>query len=569
MRQPRLVVAAPGSNAGKTSIATGLIAAFTARGLVVSPHKVGPDYIDPGYHGLAAGRPGRNLDPWLVGEHRIAPLFLHGALHPRPADLAVIEGVMGLFDGAAQPGVEPGFASTAHVAALLRTPVVLVVDASAQARSVAALVHGFATFDPAVRMGGVILNRVGSDRHEAILREALGGAGVPVLGAVRRMDQLHTPSRHLGLVPAAERSAEAVATVARLGAVVADAVDLDAVIALARTAPPLDAAPWNPAEEVSAVAGRPRIAVAGGPAFTFGYAENAELLAAAGAEVVTVDPLRDPALPDGTAGLVIGGGFPEIYAAELSANESLRADVAALAARGAPIAAECAGLLYLARELDGMPMCGVLDATTAMTARLSLGYREAVAPTDSVLALAGTRVRGHEFHRTSAAPGAGAAPAWQCSPTAPEGFVHGGVHASYLHLNWAGTPELPQRFVAAAAGGPGITTVGIGAVSGVTAEEVLAAVDAVLPPGCAAVRLATLDVRAGEPGLQAAAARRGWPLCAHPAGELARTAVPSPSDRVARRVGTPSVAEAAALLGGGALVVGKTVVGRVTVAVSR
>ncbi|HEY0401617.1 MAG TPA: cobyrinate a,c-diamide synthase [Blastococcus sp.] len=451
-RVPRVVIAAPSSNAGKTSIATGLIAAFTARGLAVSPHKVGPDYIDPGYHGLAAGRPGRNLDPWLVGEERIAPLFLRGALHPRPADLAVVEGVMGLFDGASHPSVEPGFASTAHVAALLRAPVVLVVDASSQARSVAALVHGFATFDPRVRLGGVILNRVGTDRHEAILREALGAAGVPVVGAIRRLDQLHTPSRHLGLVPAAERSAEAVTTVARLGEVVADGVDLDAVLALARTAPALDATPWDPFEEVTPVPGRPRIAVAGGPAFTFGYAENAELLAAAGAQVVTVDPLRDDALPEGTAGLVVGGGFPEVYAAELSANETLRADVAALAARGAPIAAECAGLLYLARELDGVPMCGVLDVRTAMSTRLTLGYRAAVAPGDSVLAAAGTRVRGHEFHRTHSDPPAGPAPAWQWSSAGPEGFVAGGVHASYLHLNWAGSPALAERFVAACAG---------------------------------------------------------------------------------------------------------------------
>jgi cobyrinic acid a,c-diamide synthase len=450
---PRVVLAAPASNAGKTSIATGLVAALTSRGLAVSPHKVGPDYIDPGYHGLAAGRPGRNLDPWLVGEERIAPLLLQGARTPRPADVAVIEGVMGLFDGASHPSVEPGFASTAHVARLVQAPVLLVVDASSQARSVAALVHGFATFDPSVRLGGVVLNRVGTDRHEAILREALEAAGVPVLGAIRRMDDLHTPSRHLGLVPAAERDAEAVATVRRLGEVVADGVDLDAVLRLARSAPHLAAVPWDPAAEVTPVPGRPRVAVAGGPAFTFGYAENAELLAAAGAEVVTVDPLRDAALPEGTAGLVVGGGFPEVYAAELSANEGLRADVAALAARGGPVAAECAGLLYLSRELDGHPMCGVLDVRTAMTPRLTCGYRTAVAPADSVLAAAGTRVRGHEFHRTAAMPGGGAVPAWQWA-VEPEGFVTGSVHASYLHLNWAGAPGLAHRFVAACAARP-------------------------------------------------------------------------------------------------------------------
>ncbi|MGY1787019.1 cobyrinate a,c-diamide synthase [Geodermatophilus sp. SYSU D00698] len=447
-RVPRVVVAAPSSNAGKTSIATGLVAALAARGLAVSPHKVGPDYIDPGYTGLAAGRPGRNLDPVLQGEERVVPLFLHGA---RGADVAVVEGVMGLFDGATSPDVEPGFASTAHVARLLRAPVVLVVDAGAQAQSVAALVHGFATFDPRVRLGGVVLNRVGSDRHEAILREALDAAGVPVLGAVRRLDALGTPSRHLGLVPAAERSTEALATVRRLGEVVAAAVDLDAVLRLARSAPGLDGPPWDPAAEVTAVAGRPRIAVAGGPAFTFGYAENAELLAAAGAEVVPVDPLRDEALPAGTAGLVVGGGFPEVYADQLSANTPLRDAVAALAAGGGPVAAECAGLLYLSRELDGAPMCGVLDVATAMTPRLTLGYRAAVALSDSVLAAAGTRVRGHEFHRTHALPGAGPTPAWRWPGGAPEGFVAGSVHASYLHLHWAGSPALAARFVAACA----------------------------------------------------------------------------------------------------------------------
>lgn len=445
---PRVVVAAPASNAGKTSVATGLVAALAARGLAVSPHKVGPDYIDPGYTGLAAGRPGRNLDPVLVGEQRVVPLFLHGA---RGADVAVVEGVMGLFDGATRPGLEPGFASTAHVARLLRAPVVLVVDASAQAQSVAALVHGFATYDPAVRLGGVVLNRVGSDRHEEILRDALDASGVPVLGAVRRLAELGTPSRHLGLVPAAERSAAALATVGRLGEIVAGAVDLAAVLRLAGSAPDLDAAPWQPAAEVAPVAGRPRIAVAGGAAFTFGYAENAELLAAAGAEVVTVDPLRDAALPEDTAGLVVGGGFPEVHAAELSANETLRADIAALAARGGPVAAECAGLLYLARSLDGVPMCAVLPTDAVMSERLTLGYREAVALSDSVLAPAGTRVHGHEFHRTVARPAAGSAPAWQWAGAGPEGFVSGGVHASYLHLHWAGSPAVAERFVSACA----------------------------------------------------------------------------------------------------------------------
>lgn len=457
---PRLVVAAPCSGSGKTTVATGLMAAFAARGLAVSPHKVGPDYIDPGYHALATGRPGRNLDAWMCGPELVGPLFAHGA---RGCGLAVVEGVMGLFDGAAGEG---GTGSTAQVAKLLRAPVVLVVDASAQSRSVAALVHGFVSFDPAVRVGGVILNKVASGRHEELLRAALEETGVPVLGVLRRRDGLDTPSRHLGLVPAAERRAEAQAAVAATAAEVAAGCDLDALAALARSAGPLPCAPWDPAKALAAAAedtavqgpeqpaavrggGRPVVAVAAGPAFSFSYAEHAELLTAAGAEVVPFDPLRDEALPEGTRGLVIGGGFPEVYAAGLSANAPLRRAVARLARSGAPVAAECAGLLYLCRALDGAPMCGVLDADARMTGRLTLGYREAVAVTDSALAASGTRMRGHEFHRTTVEPGAGTAPAWglRAPRRRLEGFVRRGVHASFLHTHWASRPGIARRFV--------------------------------------------------------------------------------------------------------------------------
>jgi len=444
---PRLVVAAPSSGSGKTTVATGLMAALARRGLSVSPHKVGPDYIDPGYHALATGRTGRNLDAYLCGPELIAPLFLHGA---RGCDVAVVEGAMGLFDGAAGEGE---LASTAQVAKLLRAPVVLVVDASAQSRSVAALVHGFVTFDPEVRIGGVILNKVASERHEALLREALRSVGVEVLGVLRRAEQVATPSRHLGLVPVAERRAAALEAVAAMAEQVADGCDLPALLALARSAGALPDEPWGAPEapEMSGVSGarRPVVAVAGGAAFTFSYAEHAELLRAAGAQVVPFDPLRDERLPEGTRGLVVGGGFPEVYAAELSGNEALRKQIADLALSGAPVAAECAGLLYLCRELDGRPMCGVLDAEARMTGRLTLGYRDAVAVTDSVLAEAGTRMRGHEFHRTVVEPGAGAAAAWgvRAPVRRTEGFVQGGVHASYLHTHWAARPGVARRFV--------------------------------------------------------------------------------------------------------------------------
>ncbi|MEX5637768.1 cobyrinate a,c-diamide synthase [Parafrankia sp. FMc2] len=475
---PRLVIAAPGSGSGKTTVATGVMAALAARGLRVSPHKVGPDYIDPTYHALATGRPGRNLDMVLCGAGRIAPLFAHGAAG---AHVAVIEGVMGLFDGVAtpRPGEEPDHGSTAAVARLLDAPVLLVVDGSGLGRSVAALVAGFARFDPRVRLAGVILNRVGSPRHRRILTEALADVGVAVFGALPRDDTVHTPSRHLGLVPAAERSAAARAAVDRLGVLAAAAVDLDGLLRLAATAPPLATDPWDPtAADPTAAAGhtgapapararapgrgRPvRVAVAGGPAFTFGYAEHAELLTAAGADVLTVDPLRDETLPPGTDALVVGGGFPEEHAAALGANTRLRAAVAALAARGAPVIGECAGLLYLGRSLDGTRMCGVLDTDAVMGPRLTLGYRRAVAATDSALAAAGTVVHAHEFHRTRlTVPRAalGDPPAWRIDPPPGtdrddgqvEGFVRGGVHASYLHLHWAGVPGLAARLVAAA-----------------------------------------------------------------------------------------------------------------------
>jgi cobyrinic acid a,c-diamide synthase len=472
---PRLVIAAPGSGHGKTSVATGLLGALRARGLKVSPHKVGPDYIDPGYHALAAGRAGRNLDPWLVGEDQIVPMFLRGARTPEPADVAVIEGVMGLFDGVADPGGSSGpagFASTAHVARLLNAPVVLVVDASGVSASAAALLHGFTTWDPGTRTGGVIFNKAGSPRHEELLRAAADAAGVPVLGVLRRRDQLTVPSRHLGLIPAAELGGPAADAVAALAGIVAASVDLDAVLRLARAAGPLPGgaeaggaeaggAEARGAEEDQDLASerlrpplpRPRIAIAGGRAFTFGYAEHPELLTAAGAEVVAFDPLRAERLPADVDGLVIGGGFPEEHAADLSANAPLRAQVAALARAGAPVIAECAGLLYLARSLDGHPMCGVLDADAVMTGRLTLGYRDAVAAATSPLAVAGTRVHGHEFHRTAVPGGGGVAGAWHWRrPDGPvtEGFVQGQVHASYLHTHWNGVPGAAARITAAA-----------------------------------------------------------------------------------------------------------------------
>ncbi len=447
--QARIVIAATRSGDGKTTVATGLMAALRAAGLRVSGHKVGPDYIDPGYHAAATGRQGRNLDPWLTSEDLIAPLFLHGC---QGADISVIEGVMGLFDGAAGRG---DFASTAHVARLLRAPIILVVSAGGAGRSIAATVQGFARYDPAVRVAGVVLNQVSSPRHEQILREALEGTGIHVAGALPAEAVLHTPSRHLGLVPAAERAAGVRDWLPALTAIVDRHLDLDLLTAIARTAPPLPGAPWSPSPadwEGGGGNGKPpaRIAVAAGPAFTFGYAEHRELLAAAGAEVAEFDPICAGALPDGTDALIVGGGFPELYAADLSANEGLRAEVARRVAAGMPLVAECAGLLWLGSSLEGHPQCAVLPAAATMSPKLTLGYREAVALTSSPLAAAGTVVRAHEFHRTTSVPAHGDSPAWRLRDGSQQGWATPTLLASYLHAHWAGLPDAARRLVGAA-----------------------------------------------------------------------------------------------------------------------
>jgi cobyrinic acid a,c-diamide synthase len=456
---PAVVVAAPASGSGKTTVATGLIGALRQAGHTVAPFKVGPDFIDPGYHGLAAGRPGRNLDPVMVGEALIGPLYGHGAAG---ADIAVIEGVMGLFDGRIGPeATSLPAGSTAHVAGLVGAPVILVVDARGQSHSIAALLHGFSTFDPATRIAGVILNRVGSPRHEQVLRQACEHTGVPVLGAIPRNTELELPTRYLGLVTAVEYGRRARTAVEAMTALIARHVDLAAVMAAARSQNL--SAPWDPVAAVRQTGGRCRatVAMAAGKAFSFGYAEHAELLRAAGADVVDFDPLVD-SLPDGADAVLLPGGFPEQFTAELSANDVVRQEINELAAAGAPVHAECAGLIYLASELDGYPMCGVVSGSARFTAELKLAYRDAVAVTDSALYAAGARVVGHEFHRTVITFTESYQPAWiyragEADPAAAsmrDGVVHRGVHGSYLHTHPAAVPDAVARFVARAADRP-------------------------------------------------------------------------------------------------------------------
>ena len=428
------MIAGTASGVGKTTVATGLMAALHRRGHTVAAAKVGPDFIDPGYHGLATGRPGRNLDAWISGADAIAPLAVRAADR---ADILVVEGVMGLFDGAADDGAT---ASTAHVAKLLRAPVVLVVDAKAMSGSVAALVHGFATFDPDLTIGGVILNRVGSDGHETMLREALAPTGVPVLGVLRRDDAFTWRDRHLGLVPVVEQRAEVERSLDRLADAVLRGCDGHGLVTLARTAPPLDTAPLRTPEPQ----GRATIAVAGGPAFAFVYPDNVEALEAAGAEVVAFDPLRDEHVPPEADGVYVGGGFPEVFAPALADNLPLLEDIRT---HDRAMWAECGGLLWLCNSLDGHRLAGVVDADARMTDKLTLGYRRATATTGNPLAAQGDELRGHEFHYSTVQPAGDALDLASRFGTGPAGFASPTLLASYLHLHLGANPEPAERFV--------------------------------------------------------------------------------------------------------------------------
>jgi cobyrinic acid a,c-diamide synthase len=457
---PRLVLAAPHSGSGKTTVAAGLIAALAARGLRVAPFKVGPDYIDPSFHAQAAGQPCHNLDAWMLGEDALRELFVRRTRH---CEIAVIEGVMGLFDGVAG---HDDTGSTAHVARLLSAPVVLVLDAQAMARTAAAIVKGLCEFDARVNVAGVIFNRVGSPTHARMLREAVEDqTGVRVLGAVPHDRALVLPERHLGLMPAAEHDIRAWLEAARSH--VEAGVDVDAVLVLAQ------ARPHQPALEfianqataqpsVLAQSDRPLIAVARDEAFSFLYPDNLELLDAAGARLAFFSPLRDAALPDGAGALILCGGFPELYAAQLAANAAMRAAIAQAAADGLPIYAECGGLMYLCQALVDQagsvhPMCGVLPGHSIMTPRLTLGYRVARAVRDNWLWRTGETIRGHEFHySTWQIPAAAAQPIYDLLPTAyqnetrHEGAQVHNVIASYVHLHFLARPVLAERMVHAA-----------------------------------------------------------------------------------------------------------------------
>ncbi len=435
---PRVVVAGTHSGVGKTTIATGLMAALRRAGHRVGAAKVGPDFIDPGYHSLAVGRPSRNLDIWMCGSDAIGPLAGRAG---EACDVLVIEGVMGLFDGAGDGSPS----STADVAALLDAPLILVIDAAAMSQSVAAVVHGFATFDTRLRVGGVVLNRVGSAGHETLLRDALAASGVPVLGALHRDDRLQWRDRHLGLIPVAERRAEVAASIDVLATLIAERCDLAAVAALAQTAGAVAAGPIQLPERTASAP--VRIAVAAGPAFSFTYPDNLEALAAAGADLIPFDPCTAVALPDGCAGLVAGGGFPEVFAAELAANVALLADVRRSVGEGLVVWAECGGLLWLSQGLDGHAMAGVLPTRARMTERLTLGYRSATTTVSTPLGPAGTNVRGHEFHYSVTDPPGDALDLVGRHGAGRGGFADDRSIASYLHTHLGARADLATSFI--------------------------------------------------------------------------------------------------------------------------
>ena len=438
---PRVVISGIGSGVGKTTVATGLMAALVKRGVKVAPAKVGPDFIDPGYHSLACGRPGRSLDAWLSGGDLIPSLAADAG---RDADILVVEGVMGMFDGSGQPDCD---GSTAEVARLIDAPVIVVVDVWAMSSSVAALVQGLRDFDKRVTVAGVILNQVAGAGHETLCREALEPLGVPVLGAIAHQEEGAWRERHLGLVPVAEHREEVSRSIDKIGEVVSSSCDLEAILELARRAP----AKVVPALPTADPSGSIRLALASGPAFSFIYPENLALLEQAGAELVPFDPLVDTALPEGCSALFAGGGFPEVFGPALSANRPLLQDLRRAIGDGLVVWAECGGLLWLCRTLDGAEMVGAVPADAAMTDTLTIGYRSATTRDTSPLGPPGTNLRGYEFHRTTVAPAGDAIELESRFGSGTAGFASPTMFAGYLHQHLSATPQLAERFVTSVA----------------------------------------------------------------------------------------------------------------------
>lgn len=449
------IVAGTHSGVGKTTIAVGLMAALRKRGMVIQPFKVGPDYIDPGYHKAVCGRPSYNLDTWMMGIDAVKRTFARAM---QGADIGIIEGVMGLFDGK-DGRDEQG--STAHVAKVLGIPVILVVDARSMARSVGALVYGYERFDPKVKIAGVIFNRVGSERHFKMLKNAVETkCKAKVLGYIPRDGEITLPERHLGLVMASEaRGKKQEARFKKLGELIERFVDVDRILKIDSRFKVQDSrfkiGNWK--SEIGIV----KIAVAIDNAFCFYYQENLDMLQQLGAELVSFSPLKDKRLPENINGIYLGGGYPELFAKRLEANKALRKEIKVLADSGLPIYAECGGLMYLGKGLNDFKrktygMAGVFPWVSRMLEkRKSLGYREIKASLGCPFLAKGQTMRGHEYHYSEIdKPSKKIKRVYlltaHCSLfTEREGYLYKNTLASYIHLHFASNPKFAVGFVRA------------------------------------------------------------------------------------------------------------------------
>jgi cobyrinic acid a,c-diamide synthase len=460
-----LIIAGERSGVGKTTVTLTLLSSLCRRKEQVQSFKVGPDYIDPMFHQHVTGRACRNLDPVLTSEAYVQQCFNR---HTQGVDYALIEGVMGLFDGVkgSEEDKEIGknispissFASTAHIARLLDLPIVLVIDCSRLSGSVAAIAYGYCSFDPGIKIVGLVLNRVGSDRHLSLLKDSLEPLQLPILGVLRRQDNITIPDRHLGLVPT-EELPELNAVIQRLADLGDTCFDWEKLLPLLRTGGlGRNAAAYTYTSTPPLFHSPIRIAVARDRAFNFYYQDNLDLLQELGAELVFWSPLEDTKLPFGVQGMYFGGGFPEIFAQQLAENTSTRNAIRTAIFGGMPTIAECGGLMYLCEEVvdfegKSWPMVGVLPTTAVMDKRLTLGYRRAVALSNSLLLDAGTTACGHEFHRSSLIlePSQPLFKTYRYDSeefTGYEGWSSlDNLHASYVHMHWGATAEIPKRFL--------------------------------------------------------------------------------------------------------------------------
>ncbi len=465
MKIPRIVLAGTHSGVGKTTLATGLMAALKKRERPIQGYKVGPDYIDPSYHAAATGRPSRNLDRWLLGEH-LPSVFAHSARD----SWAVIEGVMGMFDGMSKTA---GFGSTADVAKLLQAPIVLIVDASSMSRSVAALVHGFNSFDPGINLQGVILNRVKSIAQERILREALSDLQIPVLGALPKEGALHLPERHLGLVPVGENGLLE-GFIETLSQLITEHIDLKLVESIMLGAPDLkestfletkssmrsvlssDLKTVNFPDRPVAQERKFRLGLALDEAFLFYYQDALDLAERLNYTIIPFSPLHDSVLPKDLDGIFLGGGFPELHLDRLSENITFLDSLRSYAASGKPVYAECGGYMYLGQSImdfEGreVPLAGIIPMKAEMTKRLQgIGYKRGVFQADNFLGPRGTTVQGHEFHYSRVIYNSKFPPAYELfkggEADRMEGYARDNIVASYLHLHFSGQPDLLEHW---------------------------------------------------------------------------------------------------------------------------